>query len=85
MSVYVPEEETAVIQCLIRERVPSVPAVLDALRETDWQMVRETHAAIAEDCANRVIEQMGTLESYLDAKGAVPSVPDRGDGNGSGA
>lgn len=85
MSVYAPESENAVVQCLIRERVPSVPALLDALREIDWQQVRETTQAVTEDCTKRVFDQMATLESYLEMKGTAPPDPEEMDGGGNGS
>lgn len=84
ISVYAPEKSTAVAQALIRERVPSVPEMLDSLREIDWQQVRDVMQALTDDCAKRVLAQMGSLEEFLEIKGAVPGDSDEESGNGAG-
>lgn len=80
ISVYAPEDGQAICQTFIRERVPTVPPVVDALREVDWHLVRERVEALSEEVANRVMSQVDDYQVYLSARGSLPSESGAGSG-----
>lgn len=73
VSVYAPEGDQAVAQARVRVRVPTVPPVVDALREIEWQLVKETLGAVNEQAMELVISQLGDYEDYLAARSASPA------------
>lgn len=83
ISVYAPEGNQAIAQAQIRERVPTVPPVVDALREVDWQLVKEQVEGLAEEASTKVLSQIDDYQTYLSARGKLPpeGAPDPG-GNG---
>lgn len=86
VSVYAPEGGQAVCQSLMRERVPTVPAVVDALREVDWHLVKENVARLCEETSERVVGQIDDYEEYLKARSSFPgddAHDEIGNGNGS--
>lgn len=93
VSVFAPEGGQAICQALIRERVPTVPPVVDALREVDWHLVKEDIGRIGEEVVDRVLTQIDDYQVFLDARGRMPagddsdpdkSIDDDDDHNGNG-
>lgn len=84
ISVFAPEGDQAVAQAQMRVRVPTVPPVVDALREVEWQLVKETLAAINEETMKLVLAQVSDYQEYLEARSALPRDHEVG-GNGGGA
>lgn len=83
VSVYAPEGDQAICQSKIRDRVPTVPPVIDALREVDWALVKENVEGLCDEVKLRVMGQVDDYQAYIEARSSLPSDDTHAEGNGN--
>jgi hypothetical protein len=63
-SIYCPEEQEAIAQCQLRERVPMVPSNPESLGMIDYESLREQAEEMGREVTRRTLEQLDKHERY---------------------